>query len=156
MNQKIVYRFVNMPAIAEFARQTLMAGSPVGSGDDPHIGLYRDSHLMFLNGQWVADASGWKPGDEIEISNPVPYSRLIEIGILRMRVPGTDHVYQRAEVDPARQVRQRCRRQVSVFMPVRFADRRAANLIGRLEGKDRDTRASSLKQQPALIIKARA
>ncbi|MBR1198828.1 hypothetical protein JQ574_22790 [Bradyrhizobium sp. AUGA SZCCT0158] len=155
MNQKIVYRFVNMPAIADFARQTLMAGSPVGSGDDPHIGLYRASHLMFLNGQWVADASGWKPGDEIEISNPVPYSRLIEIGILRMRVPGTDHVYQRAEVI----LRGKYGNDVDVkflFMPVRFADRRAANLIGRLEGKDRDTRASSLKQQPALIIKARA
>jgi hypothetical protein len=155
VNQKIVYRFVNMPAVAAFARQTLIDASPVGSGDDPHPGLYRDSHLMFLNGQWVADASGWKPGDEIHLANPVPYSRLIEIGILRMRVPGTDHVYARTEVI----LRAKYGDDVDVkftYMPVRFADRRAANLIGRLEGKDRDTRASSLKQQPALIIKAKA
>jgi hypothetical protein len=154
VSQKIVYQFVNMPAIAAIAREILIEGSPVGSGDDPHPGLYRDSHLMFLNGAWVADASGWKPGDEIEIANPVPWSRLIEVGILRMRVPGTDHVYQRAEVI----LRARYGDVVEVkfkFMPIRYGDRGAANMLGRLQGKDRDTRASSLLRQPALSIKAR-
>jgi multisubunit Na+/H+ antiporter MnhF subunit len=152
---KIVYRAVYMSAVAGFALQTLRSLSPVGSGDDPHIGLYRDSHLLFLNGHVVADVSNWKPGDQVAIANPVPYSRLIEIGILKMRVPGSDHVYQRAEII----VRARYGTMVDVkfaYMPVRFANTIAAARFARREGKDRDTRASSLKEQPALIITARA
>jgi hypothetical protein len=152
---RIVYRAIYMTQIVSFALQTLREASPVGAGDDPHIGLYRASHLLFINGQSAADARAWKPGDEVEISNPVPYSRLIEIGILKMRVPGTDHVYQHAE----QIVRARYGHQVNIrfaFMPVRFANQAAAAGFARREGKDRDTRASSLQQQPALIITARA
>lgn len=155
MNQRIVYRYLHMTAIAQFALVTLRQLSPVGSGDDPHIGLYRDSHILFINGAQVSDARGWKPGDQLEISNPVPYSHLIEIGILRMRVPGSDHVYRRAEAI----VRGRYGDQVDVafkFMPVRFGSQAAAAGFARREGKDRDTRASSLRQQPALIISARS
>ncbi|MDI4231450.1 hypothetical protein OZ411_01305 [Bradyrhizobium sp. Arg237L] len=150
----VSYWFFSMRALAEFALQTLRDLSPVGSGDDPHIGLYRASHLLFLNGQVVEDASAWKPGDQLGISNPVPYARLIEVGILRMRVSGTDRVYQQAETI----IRSRYGNVIDVkftYMPVRFTSASAATTFRRIEGKDADTRASSLKEQPALLITQR-
>jgi len=153
MKQRIVYKSFSMAPVAGFAMETLRKGSPIGSGDDPHIGLYRAGHMMFLNGHVVEDASAWKPGDELEISNPVPYSRLIEVGILRMRVPGTDHVYQRAEQVIAAKYGD----VVSVkfrFMPIRFTSAVARARFGRIEGRDRATSAKALKRQPALIITA--
>jgi hypothetical protein len=153
VNQRIVYRYFSMAEVAAFAIKTLQDASPVGSGDDPHIGLYRASHLLFLNGHVVENASGWNAGDELEISNPVPYSRLIEIGILRMRVPGTDHVYARAQQIVQARYADVARVRFT-FMPVRFTSASAARTFRKIEGKDRDTRASSLKQQPALIITA--
>lgn len=153
MKLRIVYKSFSMEPVAAFAMETLRKGSPVGSGDDPHPGLYRAGHTMFLNGHVVEDAAGWKPGDEIEISNPIPYSRLIEVGILRMRVPGTDHVYQRAEQIVAAKYGDA----VSVkfkFMPIRFTSAVARSRFARIEGRDRATSAKALKRQPALIITA--
>jgi hypothetical protein len=54
--------------------------SPVGSSGDKHPGLYRDSHLVFIDGHVVKDVSGWQPGQQVNISNPVPYARKIEVG----------------------------------------------------------------------------
>lgn len=150
---KIVYSLFSMKEVGTFAIETLKGLSPVGHGDDPHIGLYRASHLMFLNGHVVEDASAWKPGDELEIANPIPYARLIEVGILKMRVPGSDHVYQQSETI----IRAKYGSVVSVqfkFMPVRFASAQAVATFRRIEGKDRATSRSALKQQPALILSA--
>jgi hypothetical protein len=47
----ITFRYLNMDEVAQFALKTLRELSPVGSGEDPHPGLYRDSHILFLNGR---------------------------------------------------------------------------------------------------------
>lgn len=86
----IVYRYPRLEQVAQFAMETLFDLSPVLSGD------YRSAHLLFLNGEPVANLKGWRPGDEISISNPLPYARKIEVGSMTMRVPGTDLVYQQA------------------------------------------------------------
>jgi len=74
--------------VARFALQTLRELSPVVSGD------YRDGHKLFVNGYPVADVSRWKPGDEISITNFVDYSRIIEVGDGKNRVPNL--VYDQA------------------------------------------------------------
>lgn len=86
----IVYRYPRLELVAQFAMETLFDLSPVLSG------AYRTSHMLFLNGAPVSNLKGWKPGDEISITNPLPYARKIEVGAMRMRVPGTDLVYQQA------------------------------------------------------------
>lgn len=147
-----------MVAVVEFALDTLRANSPVGSGDDPHPGLYRDSHMVFIDGRNVADASGWKPGQQINISNPVPYSRIIEVGDGKHRVPAK--VYEISEPD----ISGRFGNSVNVkfvFMPVRFGSVQAyaKSLAGRAAGSRRGgslkARRDWLVRQPALQITAR-
>jgi hypothetical protein len=91
---RIVFRYLAMQDIVDFALATLRERSPVGAIGDKHPGLYRDSHMVFLNGHVVegSDVSAWRPGDQINISNPVPYARKIEMGRGKMSVPG--HVYE--------------------------------------------------------------
>lgn len=86
--------YIRMQGIVDFALETLRERSPVGSGDDKHPGLYRDSHTVFLDGHNVTDVSGWRPGQQINISNPVPYARKIEAGGMTLSVPA--HVYELA------------------------------------------------------------
>jgi hypothetical protein len=68
--------------------------SPVGSGGDKHPGLYRDSHTVFIDGHVVKDAGVWRPGQQVNIANPVSYSRKIEAGRIKLSVPA--HVYEDA------------------------------------------------------------
>lgn len=154
---RIEYRYSYMQEIVDFALSTLRALSPVGSGGDPHPGLYRDSHTVFLNGRVASDVSAWRDGDQINISNPVPYSRKIEIGTARMSVPG--HVYETA----AQLVDARYGNQASTkftFMPVVFGDNRAAAAFSRAVRPRRrrlSTKALNdwLSRQPALQIRSR-
>src|SRR5437870_2457151 len=106
-----------MQEVVDLALATLRERSPVGSAGDQHPGLYRDSHTVFLNGHVVTDVSDFRPGDQINIANPVPYARKIEAGRGQMSVPG--HVYEDAAVIVAA----RFSNSASVkftFMPVRF------------------------------------
>lgn len=86
----ITYLYPRIDMVAQFAMETLFDKSPVLSG------AYRNAHTMFLNGRAVTNLKDWQPGDEVSISNPLPYSRKIEVGSMIMRVPGTDRVYQQA------------------------------------------------------------
>jgi hypothetical protein len=134
---RIDYLYPRLEAVAQFAMEKLFEFSPVDSGE------YRNSHTLFLNGQSVSNLSAWKAGDEVSIANPVPYARKIEVGAMTMRVPGTDHVYERA----SRSVKRR----YGAVANIRFTFRgvvaggggRGANRI------DRDTR------QPVLLITER-
>lgn len=81
--------------VVDFALETLRSLSPVLSG------AYRDSHTLIVNGTAAADLAGWD-GGAIYIANPLPYARKIEMGKMKMRVPGSDHVYQQAEKIVAR------------------------------------------------------
>lgn len=152
-SSRIVYRYQYMREVVAFALGVLRDASPVGSTGDRHPGLYRDSHTVFVNGQVVADVSVWQPGQTVHISNPVPYSRKIEAGAMRMSVPG--HVYETA----AQIVAARYGNQVSVkftFMPVRFGDARASRAFSRsLRTGRRRVSEDWLARQPALEIKAR-
>ena len=88
----VIFQYVYMQEIVAFALATLKEKSPVGGAGDTHPGLYRDSHMVFLDGKKVDDVSSWQPGQTIHNSNPVPYARRIEVGGFTMNVPG--HVYE--------------------------------------------------------------
>lgn len=158
MNQRIVYRYINMQEVVDFAITTLRELSPVGSVGDKHPGLYRDSHMIFLNGYVVTDVSAFKAGDQINISNPVPYSRKIELRQMKLSVPG--HVYETG----AQLIAARFGNQASikfVFMPVRFGSVQdyAQSLAGQAAGGRRGGSKKALRdwlvRQPALEIRGR-
>lgn len=94
ITSRIVFRYRYMADVVAFALQTLRDLSPVGHVGDEHPGLYRDNHLVFIDGRLVADVSGWQPGQQINISNPEPYARKIESGRMTLSVP--NHIYQDA------------------------------------------------------------
>lgn len=154
---RIVFRYVYMQRVVDFALQTLREMSPVGSIGDDHPGLYRDSHIVFLNGHVVPDIAQWRPGDQINISNPVPYARKIELAKMKMSLP--PNVYERA----AQIVGARFGNSVIVkftFMPVRFGDIASFAAFSRLlkPGRRRmseKARRDWLVRQPALEIRAR-
>jgi hypothetical protein len=155
---RIVFRYLAIQDVVDFALQTLRDLSPVGSDGDKHPGLYRDSHMVFLNGHVVegADVGAWRSGDQINVSNPVPYARKIEAGRGKMSVPG--RVYQTGALIVAG----RYGNQVAVrftFMPVRFGGVQAyASFSRRLRpGRKLNDKARQdwLVRQPALEIKGR-
>jgi hypothetical protein len=159
VNTRVVYNFFDnmfMQDIVDFAMATLKEKSPVGSGKDKHPGLYRDSHLIFLQGHVVKDVAAWRPGDQINISNPEPYARRIEAGGFTVSVPG--HVYE----DTAQIVAGRYGNSASikfVYMPVTFgsnADYAAFSTRQRTGRKLSDkARKDWLSRQPALQITQR-
>lgn len=157
---RLIIRFLAMQEIVDFALATLRDRSPVGSGADRHPGLYRDSHLVFLNGRVVpgGDVGAFRPGDQINISNPVPYARKIEIGRMTMSVPA--HVYEDTALVVAGRYGNRAQIRF-VFMPVRFGsvEAYASSLAGQAAGNRRGGRQKALRdwlaRQPALEIRAR-
>jgi len=90
----IVYDYPRIDLVVEYAVAVLIERSPFGR---PEGGHYRDEHRVFLNGSEVANATAWRPGDTVEIINQMPYARRIEVGAMKMLVPGTDHVYAQAQ-----------------------------------------------------------
>jgi hypothetical protein len=54
---RIVFRYLAMQDVVDFALATLREKSLVGAIGDQHPGLYRDSHMVFLNGNVVADGN---------------------------------------------------------------------------------------------------
>lgn len=156
---RIVYTFFPpMDDVATFALQTLRDLSPVGSGKDPHAGLYRDSHMLFLDGHNVPDVKGWKPGQQIAISNPVPYSRIIELGNGKMRAPL--HVYEQAVAVVAARYGNQANIRFD-YMPVRFGSVQAyaGSLAGQAAGTRRGGSKKALRdwlvRQPCIIITGR-
>jgi len=153
---RLVYSFSNVAELVEFAIETLRELSPVGSTGDEHPGLYRDSHTIFLNGHVVKGVGAFRSGDQVNISNPVPYARKIEAGRGKMSVPG--HVYEQA----AQLVAARFGNQAQVkftFMPVRFGDVETYAAFSRRIRPGRwlseKARRDWLVRQPALEIRAR-
>lgn len=105
----IRYEYPRLDLVATYALQVLREISPLGW---PEGGHYRDEHQLFIAGSPVGDLSGWRPGQEVAIVNLMPYARVIEVGVMRMLVPGTDHVYAQAL--------QRVRRVYASVASVRF------------------------------------
>lgn len=140
----VAERRKEMNAVVQFALGELRRHSPVGSGRDPHPGLYRDSHTIFLNGNDVADLSGWNPGAVIHIANPVPYARIIEVG---GGVRVAHHVYQLAEQSTQRKYGEIANIEFN-YMPVRFTKGQIIPATTR-----RRRGANRLDRQPTLIIR---
>lgn len=152
---RIEYSYVSMGEVIAFALTTLRNLSPVGSVGDKHPGLYRDSHLIFINGHVVPDVSRWQPGQQINISNPEPYSRKVEAGKMKMSVPG--HVYQFAQpIIQARYPNIDCQ---YVLMPVEFGSAQALSTFTKRQqtghALNKKARRDWLIHQPALQITAR-
>jgi hypothetical protein len=79
-NGVIVFEFELIVDTLVWIAEWLVAHSPVGSGSDPHPGLYKRSHTLFANGKEV-DAAGEIPvADEYVFINTLPYARKIEQG----------------------------------------------------------------------------
>jgi hypothetical protein len=158
MNQRVVIRYVYMEEVCQFALQTLRDRSPVGSSGDPHPGLYRDSHMLFIDGHNVPDAKNWQPGQQIDISNPVPYSRIIELGNGKLRAPL--HVYEESAPIIAARYGNSVNVQF-VYMPVRFGSVQAyaGSLAGQAAGARRGGSQKALRdwlvRQPAIQITSR-
>lgn len=142
-----------MQEVVDFALDHLRANSPVGSGRDPHPGLYRDSHMLFVNGRNAADLSAWRPGDEIEISNPVPYARKIETGKISVSHP---MVYELAEQAVSAKYGDTASIRFT-YMPVRFGEIDSwsqSTKLSHIGHASRSTRYGWLVRQPALIIRS--
>ncbi|MBR2689169.1 MAG: hypothetical protein IKE42_15055 [Aquamicrobium sp.] len=86
----IVYQYPRLDQVVQYAMEVLFDKSPVDSGD------YRNAHMIFIENSPARNLAEMRPGDEVTITNPMPYARKIEVGSMTMRVPGTDHVYQQA------------------------------------------------------------
>lgn len=86
----IVYTYPRLTHVAQYAMEALFDLSPVLSGE------YRVAHTLFLNGQAVENLRNYKRGDDVVITNSVPYARKIDLGVMTMRVPGTSRVYEQA------------------------------------------------------------
>lgn len=85
----IVYDYDRLDLVASVALDVLRQLSPIADGD------YVRSHVLFVNGQVVDTLKGnWKAGDEISITNTMPYSRKIEIG--NEGYHAHPHVYEKA------------------------------------------------------------
>lgn len=153
---ELVFYYISMQAVVAFALETLRERSPVGSTGDAHPGLYRDSHTVFIDGHNVADASGWKRGQQVNIANSVPYSRKIELGQMKLRVPA--HVYEMSAPIVAGRFGNivNCR---FVYMPVSFggvADFAAfSKKIRPGRRMNEKARQEWLSRQPALEITSR-
>jgi hypothetical protein len=91
VNGRIVYRYPRLEEIVRAAMDLLFELSPVLSGE------YRRAHTIFVGGAAASDLSAWDGTGEVVITNPLPYSRKIEAGKMKMRVLGTDHIYEQAE-----------------------------------------------------------
>lgn len=76
----IVYEFEIVSDALIWIGEQLKANSPVGSGRDPHPGLYKESHRLFADGTEVPIGQDVPPAAEYVFSTSLPYSRKIEHG----------------------------------------------------------------------------
>lgn len=86
----IIYTYARLQPIVDFALETLRNLSPVKSG------AYRGAHTLFVGGAAAESVEGVLPGESVFIINPLAYARKIEMGKMKMSVPGSDRVYQQA------------------------------------------------------------
>ena len=133
----ITYVYPRLDAVVQYAMEVLFDMSPVLSG------LYRSSHTLFVAGVAVPDLKTWDGESEIVISNTTPYARKIELGIMKMRVPGSSRVYDMAE----REVRARFGNVAQIYYTYR-------GIVGGGVVSGRAGNKSDLRY-PALVIRER-
>lgn len=78
----IVYRFNLLPAAVGFALALCVARSPVRSG------RYRKSWFVMVNGRrWTGDMDAIPADATVFVTNDQPYSRKIDTGAMKLKVP---------------------------------------------------------------------
>lgn len=135
----IVYEYNRYDLVAEWILTTLREKSPVKSGD------YVRGHTLFLNGQEVSDLKAFQLGDEITITNYVPYARKIEVGTIHgkpIKLTVAPHIYETT----AQQARSRYRDVAKIEFNYRGIE--GAGIISTRRGNKSDLR------YPVIIIKA--
>lgn len=139
----IRYRYPRLEQVVQFAMETLFDLSPVLSGD------YRNAHVLFVNGTPATNLQSWDGTGEVVITNSLPYARKIEVGKMRMRVPGSERVYQQA----AEIVKRRFANQASVKFTYRgIVGNVMADAMPLRSGR---SRANRNLRFPALVITSR-
>lgn len=137
----VEFHYFRIAEVVEAAMQALFDLSPVDSGD------YRNSHMIFVNGAAVRNLASWSPnGDtEVVIANPLIYSRKIELGLMKMRVSGTERVYAQAV--------QRVRRQYGNIANVRATFVRVTDIPASSGMSRREIRSAEADaRRPAMRI----
>lgn len=151
-NGIIIYKYQRLDIIIEFALETLRKLSPRLSG------AYVEAHTVYINRAPVQPPYVISSTDEVMISNPEPYARKIEVGHMKMKVPGTDHVYSQAQQIVAREFGS------LVSVQFNFVSLPAGALSGRFtkgaqpqsrKRLQKDTRSGAKPEFPALIFKLR-
>lgn len=137
----IVYLFSWLSDVATYALAFAEERSPVRSG------RFKKSWFVMVNGRRVSSLANIPPDAEVIITNDQPYSRKIETGHMRMRVPP-------GIVEDARQAVMRR------FGNIIVAQKRFINLAGAYvlktnrQGK-KDRRAGRELTYPALVVTSR-
>lgn len=88
----IVYEFELISEVLQWISVALEESSPVGSGSDPHPGLYSHSHALFADGTLVDPNSPPPNAAEFLFINSQPYARKIESGFSNQFPDGVYHV----------------------------------------------------------------
>ena len=143
---RIEYDYHRLDEVVEFALKTLSEFSPVRND------RYRHAHVLFINGAQAQNLSAWKPGDEVVILNAVPYARKIEQGGMKMRVPGSDHVYERAAVAVNRRFGNMARTQFSYRSPILSYVPGGANRAERAAIRRQPARRSAMAMERATRV----
>jgi hypothetical protein len=131
---RIVFTFEIAADLTGFILAELQRLSPVDSGD------YKKSHMIFADGREVEAGAPLVGVDEVVFLNPLPYSRAIELGRMRMRVEGTSAVYQQATRE--------AQRRFGNLASIKFSYR--APIGGAATGK-----AGRASRVPAIVVRMR-
>lgn len=103
----IVYNYFYQTEVIEYTLERLRANSPARSGK------YRDAHQVYIGGS-PSSSREFKPGQEVIISNTVPYSRRLEVGLTQAGRPFVVQVPPRIYQRTADEVRAKYGRTVKV------------------------------------------
>jgi hypothetical protein len=77
---EIGYSFRLLDDIFSWIKEQIDTHSPVGSGADPHPGLYKSAHVFFADGQEIGPNDAVPAASKYIFFNTEPYSRPIERG----------------------------------------------------------------------------
>lgn len=136
----IVYEFAWLSEVATYALAFARERSPVRSG------RYKRSWFVMVNGTATRALDAIPSGAEVILTNDQPYSRKIEVGAMKMRVPP-------GVVEDTRQAVMRR------FGNIVTAQRRFINLAGaytlRQDGGRKDRAAGKQLTYPALVLTMR-
>src|SRR3546814_8595091 len=82
----VVFLFAVQQAAVDFTLETLRRLSPVDRVSPDSI-VYRDHHVMLLNGAESAPGAPIGPDDDVVFVNLLPYARRIEHGWSKLQAP---------------------------------------------------------------------